>query len=125
MFTKLQIYEHGILQIIKICYFFRFFPLQQTIDVTYQPITNVNFLQLKATLTGTVNCLPETDCSQASVTLKILDGVTIKTVQARGESSKSFITLIEFSWYHIKSCNNKYGLIILFEKFDNCLILDN
>ncbi|XP_011332456.1 nodal modulator 3 isoform X2 [Ooceraea biroi] len=61
----------------------QFFPLQQTIDVTYQPITNVNFLQLKATLTGTVNCLPETDCSQASVTLKILDGVTIKTVQAK------------------------------------------
>ncbi|KYM94379.1 PREDICTED: nodal modulator 3 [Cyphomyrmex costatus] len=61
----------------------QFYPLQQTIDVTSQPITNVNFLQLKATLTGTVHCLPGTDCSQASVTLKILDGVTIKTVQAK------------------------------------------
>ncbi|XP_025074789.1 nodal modulator 3 [Pogonomyrmex barbatus] len=61
----------------------QFYPLQQTIDVTSQPIININFLQLKATLTGTVNCLPGTDCSQASVTLKILDGVTIKTVQAK------------------------------------------
>ncbi|KAL0132278.1 hypothetical protein PUN28_000219 [Cardiocondyla obscurior] len=61
----------------------QFYPLQQTIDVTSQPIINVNFLQLKATLTGTVHCLPGTDCSQVSVTLKILDGVTIKTVQAK------------------------------------------
>ncbi|KAL6255181.1 hypothetical protein P5V15_013514 [Pogonomyrmex californicus] len=61
----------------------QFYPLQQTIDVTSQPIININFLQLKATLTGTVNCLPGTDCSQASVTLKILDGITIKTVQAK------------------------------------------
>lgn len=61
----------------------QFYPLQQTIDVTSQTITDVNFLQLKATLTGTVNCLPRTDCSQASVTLKILDGVMIKTVQAK------------------------------------------
>ncbi|EFN79110.1 nodal modulator 3 isoform X2 [Harpegnathos saltator] len=61
----------------------QFYPLQQTIAVTSQPITNVNFLQLKATLTGTVHCLQGTDCSHASVTLKILDGVTIKTVQAK------------------------------------------
>ncbi|XP_072764167.1 BOS complex subunit NOMO3 isoform X2 [Anoplolepis gracilipes] len=61
----------------------QFYPLQQTIDVTSQPIIDINFLQLKAILTGTVNCLPRTDCSQASVTLKILDGVTIKTVQAK------------------------------------------
>ncbi|TGZ54225.1 Nodal modulator 2 [Temnothorax longispinosus] len=60
----------------------QFYPLQQTIDVTSQPITNVNFLQLKATLTGTVHCLSGTDCSQASVTLKILDGVTIKTLES-------------------------------------------
>lgn len=63
------------------------------IDVTSQPITNVNFLQLKATLTGTVNCLQGTDCSQASVTLKILDGVTIKTVQAKGEPTQSPIDI--------------------------------
>ncbi|XP_017891823.1 nodal modulator 3 [Ceratina calcarata] len=61
----------------------QFFPLQQTIDVSSRPIRNLNFLQLKATLTGTVKCLPGTDCSQASVTLKVLDGVTIKTIQAK------------------------------------------
>ncbi|KAK9299267.1 hypothetical protein QLX08_007630 [Tetragonisca angustula] len=62
----------------------QFFPLQQTIYVSSQPIRNINFLQLKATLTGTVICLPETDCSQASVTLKMLDDVIIKTIQAKG-----------------------------------------
>ncbi|KAK1126581.1 hypothetical protein K0M31_004211 [Melipona bicolor] len=62
----------------------QFFPLQQTIYVSSQPVRNINFLQLKATLTGTVICLPETDCSQASVTLKMLDDVIIKTIQAKG-----------------------------------------
>ena len=61
----------------------QFFPLQQTIDVTSRPVYNLNFLQLKATLTGTVKCLPGIDCSQASVTLKILDGITIKTIQSK------------------------------------------
>ncbi|XP_076247163.1 BOS complex subunit NOMO3 isoform X2 [Calliopsis andreniformis] len=61
----------------------QFFPLQQTIDVSSHTINNVNFLQLKATLTGTVRCLPEIDCSQASVTLKILDGITIRTIQSK------------------------------------------
>ncbi|OAD52229.1 Nodal modulator 1 [Eufriesea mexicana] len=61
----------------------QFYPLQQTIDVSSHPVRNVNFLQLKATLTGTVKCLPETDCSQASVTLKVLDGITIKTIQTK------------------------------------------
>ncbi|XP_043257934.1 uncharacterized protein LOC122400490 [Colletes gigas] len=61
----------------------QFFPLQQTIDVSSRPVFNVNFLQLKATLTGTVKCLPDTDCSQASVTLKVLDGITIKTIQSK------------------------------------------
>lgn len=41
-------------------------------------------MQLKATLKGTVKCLPATDCSQASVTLKVLDGITVKSVQAKG-----------------------------------------
>jgi len=62
--------------------------------VTSQPIINVNFLQLKATLTGTVHCLSGTDCSQASVTLKILDGVTIKTVQAKGVLTQTLINVI-------------------------------
>ncbi|XP_048265268.1 uncharacterized protein LOC100649850 isoform X3 [Bombus terrestris] len=61
----------------------QFFPLQQTIYVSSRPVGNINFLQLKATLTGTVKCLPQTDCSQASVTLKVLDGVTIKTIQTK------------------------------------------
>ncbi|KZC07453.1 Nodal modulator 3 [Dufourea novaeangliae] len=61
----------------------QFFPLQQTIDVSSRPVRDVNFLQLKATLTGTVKCLPGTDCSHASATLKILDGITIKTIQSK------------------------------------------
>nr|XP_031847877.1 nodal modulator 3 [Nomia melanderi] len=61
----------------------QFFPLQQTIDVSTRPVADVNFLQLKATLSGTVKCLSGTDCSQASVTLKVLDGVTIKTIQSK------------------------------------------
>ncbi|CAK9802616.1 Nodal modulator 3 [Anthophora quadrimaculata] len=61
----------------------QFFPLQQTIDVSSQPVRNVNFLQLKATLTGMVKCLPGIDCSQASVILKVLDGSTIKTIQSK------------------------------------------
>lgn len=68
-------------------FFLRFFPLQQTIEVSSQPMHNINFLQLKATLIGTVKCLPETDCSQASVTLKVLDGITIKTIQTKGKIS--------------------------------------
>ncbi|XP_012278866.1 nodal modulator 3 isoform X2 [Orussus abietinus] len=62
----------------------QFFPLQQTIDVSAKPINDVNFLQLKATLKGTIQCLKNSDCSHASVTLKILDGITIKTVQTKG-----------------------------------------
>ncbi|XP_015587289.1 nodal modulator 2 isoform X2 [Cephus cinctus] len=61
----------------------QFFPLQQTIDVTSSPIGSINFLQLKATLKGTVQCLKDSDCSQVSVTLKVLDGITIKTIQAK------------------------------------------
>ncbi|XP_029039674.2 nodal modulator 3 [Osmia bicornis bicornis] len=61
----------------------QFFPLQQMIDVSSRPVQNVNFLQLKATLTGTVKCLAGTDCSQASVTLKVLDGITVKTIQSK------------------------------------------
>ncbi|KAG7199506.1 hypothetical protein KM043_014125 [Ampulex compressa] len=61
----------------------QFYPLQQTIEISSQPINNINFLQLKAVLTGSVKCLAGTDCSQASVTLKVLDGVTIKTVQTK------------------------------------------
>ncbi|XP_033218946.1 nodal modulator 2 isoform X2 [Belonocnema kinseyi] len=61
----------------------QFFPLQQAIIVSSKPLNNINFLQLKATLKGTVKCLPGTDCSQAYVTLKVLDGITVKSVQAK------------------------------------------
>lgn len=61
----------------------QFFPLNQVVDVSSKPINDINFLQLKATLTGTVKCFEGTDCSQASVTLKILDGITIKTMQTK------------------------------------------
>lgn len=111
IYHKLQVIQ-------KFHYSFRFYPLQQTIDVTSQPITNVNFLQLKAILTGTVNCLSGTDCSQASVTLKILDGVTIKTVQAKGELIKVRINIFQFFLTHCRnnlSCNNKY--MVLQNKF--------
>ncbi|XP_011299165.1 nodal modulator 1 [Fopius arisanus] len=62
----------------------QFFPLQQTIDVSGKPINNVNFLQLKAILSGSIKCLStESSCNQAFVTLKILDGLTVKTIQAQ------------------------------------------
>ncbi|KAH0554100.1 nodal modulator 3 [Cotesia glomerata] len=58
----------------------QFFPIQQTIEVSSKPISNINFLQLKATLLGSVACLKNSDCSKASVTLKVLDGVTVQTI---------------------------------------------
>ncbi|XP_063993834.1 BOS complex subunit NOMO3 [Diachasmimorpha longicaudata] len=62
----------------------QFFPLQQTIDVSGKPIKNVNFLQLKATLSGSIKCLSsDSSCNQAFVTLKVLDGLTVKTIQAQ------------------------------------------
>ncbi|XP_012258084.2 nodal modulator 3 [Athalia rosae] len=62
----------------------QFYPLQYEVDVSTEPISNIKFLQLKATLVGKVQCLRNTDCSQASVTLKVLDGATVKTVQTKG-----------------------------------------
>ncbi|XP_043284324.1 nodal modulator 3 isoform X2 [Venturia canescens] len=61
----------------------QFFPLQQTIDVSSKPINDINFSQLKAIVRGSVQCLKNSDCSQVSVTLKFLDGVTVKTLQAK------------------------------------------
>lgn len=61
----------------------QFFPLSQSIDVSSQPINDINFLQLKATLSGSVQCLKNSDCSAVSVTLKVIDGITVKTIVAK------------------------------------------
>ncbi|KAK0090897.1 hypothetical protein PV325_000063 [Microctonus aethiopoides] len=61
----------------------QFFPLQQTIDVSSKPLIDINFLQLKATLTGSIKCLKDSNCYDVSITLKVLDGATVKTIQAK------------------------------------------
>ncbi|XP_058808695.1 BOS complex subunit NOMO1 [Phymastichus coffea] len=66
----------------------QFFPLQKIVDVTYTPLKDINFLQLKATLKGNIVCLPDKDskgeCSQTQVTLKMIDGaVETKTVKTK------------------------------------------
>ncbi|OXU24420.1 hypothetical protein TSAR_002763 [Trichomalopsis sarcophagae] len=66
----------------------QFFPLQRVIDVSSAPLKDVNFLQLKATLKGTIMCLPDKDnkaeCSETQVTLKMIDGIVeTKTVKAK------------------------------------------
>ncbi|XP_008559484.1 nodal modulator 3 [Microplitis demolitor] len=58
----------------------QFFPVQQNIEVSSKPINSINFLQLKATLVGSVECLKNSDCNKASITLKVLDGVTVQTI---------------------------------------------
>lgn len=78
---------------------FRFFPLQKIVDVTYKPLKDVNFLQLKAALKGNIACLPDKDskgeCSQTQVTLKTIDGaVESKSVKAKGNSLFSIFCLL-------------------------------
>lgn len=76
--------------LLKLCvFYFRFFPLQRVVDVSSKTLNNVNFLQLKATLKGTIVCLPDKEskskCSEAEVTLKMIDGVAeTKTANAHG-----------------------------------------
>ncbi|KAF7996738.1 hypothetical protein HCN44_002384 [Aphidius gifuensis] len=62
----------------------QFYPLQHTIDVSTMPINNINFSQLKATVIGTIECMKQSliNCMEISVTLKILDGQIIKTINA-------------------------------------------
>ncbi|XP_015179273.1 PREDICTED: nodal modulator 1 [Polistes dominula] len=101
----------------------QFFPLEQFIAVSSESINEVNFLQLKATLIGTVQCLPGIDCSQTSVTLKVLDGVTIKTYQTKGGQYKFtdvlpgyYEVLVDndvFCWKH-----NNYRISITSERFE-------
>lgn len=53
----------------------RFFPIQQTIEVSSSPVSGIIFSQLRATVTGTVNCLPDSGahCNDISVSLHSLD----------------------------------------------------
>lgn len=79
----------------KTYHYHRFFPLQRVFDVTSSPLKDINFLQLKATLKGTIVCLPDKDskgeCGQTQVTLKMIDGVVeTKTVKAKGDASTYF-----------------------------------
>ena len=62
----------------------RFFPLQQTISVLSKPLNNINFFQLRATLKGTIKCSLEIEHCHAPVTLKVRNGIIVKTVQAKG-----------------------------------------
>ncbi len=53
----------------------RFFPIQQIIEVSSSPVSGIIFSQLRATVTGTVKCLPDSgsNCNDISVTLHSLD----------------------------------------------------
>lgn len=53
----------------------RFFPIQQTIEVSSSPVSGIIFSQLRATVTGTVKCLPDSgsNCNDISITLNYLD----------------------------------------------------
>ncbi|KAJ8672759.1 hypothetical protein QAD02_004019 [Eretmocerus hayati] len=67
----------------------QFFPLQRGVEVSCAPLKNINFLQLKATLKGSVVCLSDKnskdECSQSQVTLRMVDGmIDAKTVRAKG-----------------------------------------
>lgn len=69
------------------------------IDVSSAPLKDVNFLQLKATLKGTIMCLPDKDnkaeCSETQVTLKMIDGIVeTKTVKAKGKLARHLRSLI-------------------------------
>lgn len=56
-------------------YNFRFFPIQQTIEVASSPVSGIIFSQLRATVTGTVKCLADSgsNCNDISITLQSLD----------------------------------------------------
>ncbi|KAL7295888.1 hypothetical protein TKK_0010932 [Trichogramma kaykai] len=66
----------------------QFFPVNRVIDVVASPIKDVNFLQLKATLKGSIVCLPDKDsketCGQTQITLRMVDNlVESKTIKAK------------------------------------------
>lgn len=53
----------------------RFFPLQQNIEVNASPVSGIIFSQLRATVTGYVQCLPDAgaNCNDITITLYSLD----------------------------------------------------
>ncbi|XP_035910443.1 nodal modulator 1 [Anopheles stephensi] len=53
----------------------QFFPVSQTIEVSYSPVEGIVFSQLRATVTGEVRCLAKREsCGDLAVTLQALDG---------------------------------------------------
>lgn len=53
----------------------QFFPVQQQIEVQYQPLKDILFSQLRAILSGEVKCLPDASeiCTAAEITLNSLN----------------------------------------------------
>lgn len=71
-------------------FFLRFFPMQRIVEVSHEPIRKIDFLQLKATLEGSIVCLQDKDstgeCKQTQVTLKMVDSTgESKSVTAKGK----------------------------------------
>ncbi|XP_054737233.1 BOS complex subunit NOMO1 [Anastrepha obliqua] len=61
----------------------QFFPVQQQIEVQSEPLRDIIFSQLRATLTGELKCLPDAPpvCTEVLVTLRSLDAVGQPTGQ--------------------------------------------
>uniref|UniRef100_A0A034WVQ7 Nodal modulator 1 n=8 Tax=Bactrocera TaxID=47832 RepID=A0A034WVQ7_BACDO len=68
----------------------QFFPLQQQIDVQYQPLNDILFSQLRATLSGEVKCLPDAPeaCTAAKITLHSLNSEGQRTGQVEKLTAK-------------------------------------
>lgn len=47
----------------------QFFPVSQLVQVNNLPVNDVNFSQLKATVSGQVKCLRPKDCSEISIVM--------------------------------------------------------
>lgn len=59
----------------KYNFFYRFFPLQQNIEVNAEPVIGIVFSQLRAAVSGEVQCLNDagTNCNDITITLYSLD----------------------------------------------------
>ncbi|CAD7014627.1 nodal modulator 3 [Ceratitis capitata] len=75
----------------------QFFPVQHQIEVLNKPINDIIFSQLRATLTGEVNCLPDASeiCSEVEVTLHPLSSVGQRTGQKQVQKAKDGKYLFE------------------------------
>lgn len=82
---------------------FRFFPIQQIIEVSTSPVSGIIFSQLRATVTGSVKCLPDSgsNCADISVTLNALDtsGKHDGKQSIALLKSKLTTTLVTFNWF--------------------------